>query len=254
MLKMGNIEYPSLKGKVSDAEWQTRVELAALYRAVELGGWNDLTQAPISAKVPGEPYYLFNPSGILFDEITASSLVKITIDGDVVSESPFGIVRGTWYPMKAVHAVREDANFLVHNHGIYAAALSARKDLFLPVSQDAGYLLAMGVAYHPYDGVETEEHQIPALQVSLGTSNILFMHNHGVAILAPDPWFALYGLSSLQKACQVQVLAGRGEDLIQMSEDVINLLRSDIMKGPSLGNLWQSMLRRLDRIDPSYKD
>lgn len=254
MLRIGDVEYPSLEGKVSDAEWQVRVELAALYRSAEVMGWNDLTQAPLSARVPGEPHYLFNPIGILFDEITASSLIKIDIDGNIVSDTPFQHLPATWLPLKAVHAVREDANFVVHTHDDYITALSARKDLLLPVSQTAGFAIAGGIAYHAYDGVETYEERIPGLQASLGDKYVMILENHGAVVVGYTAWLALYITSALQKACRIQLLAGHNPDLIHLSAPIIQSLVEEIRLGPALGNAWDSWLRRLDRIDPSYRN
>ncbi len=254
MLKLGDIEYPSLKGKVSEAEWKARVELAALYRLIELFGWNDLSGAPASARIPGQPFYLFNPNGLLFEEITASSLVKINLEGEVVSETPFRHVASTWFPMKAVHEVREDANFVIHSHDDYGMALSARREKLLPVSQSAGFALADGVAFHDYDGVETYQERVPALQASLGARNRMILHNHGLLAVGASAYQALYRMASLRKACRVQLLAGFEKDLFQLPGEIIEQMAEEIRRGPAVGNFWPGLLRKLDRIDPSYKE
>jgi len=254
-MKIGDTEYPSLKGKVSDAEWQTRVELAAVYRLIVHFGWFDLSMPGASAKIPGEPYYLYNPAGFLFDEITASSLVKVTIEGEVVGDQPFELVPRTWYPMRAVHEVREDANWVIHSHDMYGMALSARREKLLPISQTGGFVIAQGVSYHDYDGVEVYAERMPPLQESLGQSNgMLILHNHGLVTLGKTAWHAVARMNSLRYACQVQLLAGRGDDLIQLPPEIIEAFREEIRLGPAVGNPWPGLLRRLDRMDPTYKD
>lgn len=252
-LRLGDIEYPSLEGKVSDGEWNARVELAALHRLVDLYGWNDLQQAPLSARIPDEPHYLFNADGLLFSETTASSLVKIDIDGNIVGDTPFTILQRTWFPMKAVHAVREDANFVIHSHDDHIAAISAREEGLLPISQTGAFIVSGGLAYHPYDGVETFEERIPSLQKSLGQSRILMLRNHGAVVVGETAWGAFGLLSSLFKACHTQVLAGRGVELIHLGEDILAEMLEELIRGPAVGNNWAALLRKLDRIDPSYK-
>lgn len=253
MLRFGDIEYPSLEGRVPDTEWETRVNLAALYRAVDHFGWNDLTQAPLSARIPGEPYYLFAPEGILFDEVTASSLVKIDIDGNAVDKSSLPHLKAAWWPNMAVHAARDDANYVIHTHDDHIMALSARKERLLPVSQSAGFGIAGGIAYHPYDGVETYPERVPGLQASLGDKFVMILENHGAMIVGPSPWLAIYLLSALQKSCRVQLLAGPSADLIALSDEIIAEMAAEIVKGPALGNSWLSLLRKLDRADSSFR-
>lgn len=254
-MKLGEMEYPSLKGKVSEGEWQARVELAAIFRLIPLMGWWDLSQAPASARVPGEPdHYLFNPLGFLFEEITASSLVKITIDGEYAADTPLQFSRAIWYPMQAVHAVRPDANWVIHCHEDYGQALSARRDLLLPVSQTAGFALADGVAYHDYEGVETYADQMESLQRSLGSSNRLILHNHGLLTVGQTAWQAFYRMASLRKACRVQLLAGMQGDLRFIDPDVQPVFAEELRRGPAVDNPWPGLLRKLDRLDPAYKD
>src|SRR5262249_16973748 len=159
----------------------------------------------------------------------------------------------TWYPMKAVHAAREDANWVIHTHDDYVMALSARKERLLPIGQNAGFAIAAGISYHEYDGVETYEERIPALQAPLAKPNTMILHNHGAVVVGLTAWHALYVMSSLRKACRVQVLAGPGRDLIHLAPEIIESMAEEIRRGPAVGNAWASLLRKLDRIDPSYK-
>jgi ribulose-5-phosphate 4-epimerase/fuculose-1-phosphate aldolase len=254
-LKIGDVAYPSLKGKVSDAEWRTRVELAAIYRLIDYFGWFDLTMPGASAKIPGEPYYLFNPAGFMFDEITASSLVKLTLEGELAGDQPFEPVPRTWYPMRAVHQAREDANWVIHSHDMYGMALSARREKLLPISQSAGFVIAQGVSYHDYDGVEVYAERMAPLAESLGGSNgMLILHNHGLVTLGGTPWQAVARMYALRYACRVQLMAGRGDDLIHLPEEVIEGFREELRRGSAVGNPWPGLLRKLDRMDPSYKD
>lgn len=254
-MKIGEVEYPSLKGKVSEAEWKTRVELAAIYRLIDHFGMFDLSMPGASAKIPGEPHYLFNPAGLLFDEITASSLVKVDIEGNRVCEHPFDLVPRTWFPMRAVHEVREDANWVIHSHDKYGAALSARREKLLPISQLAGFLIAAGISYHAYDGVEVYAEAMPPLRQSLGPINtMLVLQNHGLVTLGRSPWQAFSSMYFLRYACETQILAGKGDDLIHFSPHVMDLIRDEIRVGAAVGNPWPGLLRRLDRLDPSYRD
>lgn len=254
-MKLGDFEYPSLKGKVSDAEWQTRVEMAALCRLIPLMGWWDLSQSPVSARVgDGSGHYLFNPVGFMFEEVTASSLVKITLDGDYVDDTPLKIMRAGWYPMQAIHAVRPDANFVIHSHDDLAAALSARNDELLPISQFAGFALADGVAYHDFDGVETYKERMASIQASLGEANILILRNHGAVTLGFIPYLALVRMANLRKSCAIQLYAGQSADVRRIAPEVIPSFREEIEAGVVADNFWNGLLRKLDRIDPSYKD
>lgn len=254
LMKIGNIEYPSLKGKVSDAEWRARVDLAAIYRLITLFGWWDMSQSPAGARIPGTDQYLFNPMGLLFEEITASSLVRISLDGKILSDTPFSILRGAWYPLEAVFAVREDANFVIHSHDRYAAALSARRDKLLPISQPANFALAEGVAYHDYDGVETYEDKMAPVQASLSDKNYLILHNHGMVTIGALAPMAFGRMENLRTACEIQLLAGQDRDLISVGEDVRPVFAEELRKGVVVDNLWPALLRKLDRLDPSYAD
>ena len=251
MLRVGDIEYPSLKGRVSAEEWLARVELAALYRLVVMLGMDDMSITHCSAQV-GE-HYLFNPSGFLFEEITASSLVKIDLQGQIVAETPFQIVEGGWYPMKAVHAARPDAKFVIHTHDNHGIALSAQRRKLLPIAQSTAFALADQIAYHDYDGVETYEDRVAGLQASLGSANRMILHNHGLLVLGQTARQTLYRLYSLNKACQVQLLAGPTEELIQIPEDILETFPAELKRAQG-NNPWPGLLRKLDRLDPSSKD
>lgn len=251
-MKVGDIEYPSLRGSVSDAEWRTRVELAALYRLAVLMDWDDLSITHISARVPGEPNYLFNPSGLLFEEVTASSLVKVNLDGKIVAETPFEIVAGGWYPMQAVHAARDDANFVIHTHDVYGIALSVREEGLQPITQTIGFILGDGVAYHDYDGVETYADRVASLQASLGSANRMILRNHGLLTLGLSAGQAFRRMNGLVRSCKIQLLAGR-ENLVHIDDGILATFEEELARAQG-NDPWPGLLRKLDRLDPTYKD
>ncbi len=254
-MKIGDIEYPSLKGKVSEAEWTTRVELAAIFRLHHMSGWADLLQAAASARIPGQTHYLFAPAGCVWDEITASSLVKITLDGKIASDTPFDIIRDFWYPMQAVHAARpDDANFLIHTHNVYVAAMSVRKDSLLYLSQASAVVLSGKVAYYDYEGVETYEAAMPALQRALGDATAIMLRNHGALVVGSVAYEAYLRMDQLVEACRVQLLAGRTDELVQMTPEVIATFPHEVERAGVYPTQWLGLLRRLDRIDPSYRE
>jgi ribulose-5-phosphate 4-epimerase/fuculose-1-phosphate aldolase len=181
--------------------------------------------------------------------------VKITLDGEVVSNTPFGIVRDFWFPMQAVHAARpDDANFLIHTHNAYAIALSARKGVLLPLSQAAAIVLAGKVVFHEFEGVETYESAMPGLQKALGDANSLLLRNHGAVVVGTTAFEAFLRMDLLLDACRVQVLAGRASELFQMSPEVVATFPYEMKRAEQYPTQWLGLLRRLDRIDPSYRE
>lgn len=256
MLKIGNTQYPSLEGKVSDEEWQVRVNTAAIFRLIPLMGWDDLSMQLVSARVSDG--YLFVPNGPLFEEVTASSLVKINMEGDVISDSPFGIVKSTWYPMKAVHEVRKDANYVIHTHDDIIAAVSCNSAGLLPISQSAAFAWADGLAYHSYDGVETYEDKIPGLQASLGaTNNAVMLQNHGLLTLGMEASHAFMRHYNIRKACRIQMMAqcARYGELTQFSQGMMDTFKHEINRvqhGDGTTDPWAGLLRKLMKEDPSF--
>ena len=151
------LEIPSVREQVSAEEWQTRLDLAAAYRLVAHFGWDDLIYTHISARVPGpEHHFLINPYGMCFDEITASSLVKVDLDGNLVMDSPFNINPAGFVIHSAIHAAREDAKCVLHVHSVNGVAVSAQNNGVLPISQQSLFVLS-SLAYHKYEGVALNE-------------------------------------------------------------------------------------------------
>jgi ribulose-5-phosphate 4-epimerase/fuculose-1-phosphate aldolase len=247
-----------LLSEVSDAEWGQRVNLAACYRLVALYGWDDLIFTHISARVPGpEHHFLINPYGMLFEEITASSLVKVDLDGRKILDSPYEINPAGFTIHSAIHAAREDAQCVLHLHTQNGVAVSAQKDGLLPISQQATVVLA-SLAYHDYEGIALLEDEKPRLVRDLGDKRFLLLRNHGlltVGATIPDTFVWAY---FFETACGVQVRAQAGGGaLIQISPRVLAGVDGSV-KGVMLGGgpgrlAWPGLLRKLDRLDPSYR-
>ena len=177
---MTTLEIPSLEGKVSAEEWAVRVDLAAAYRLVALFGWEDLVFTHISARVPGtEDQFLINPYGVFFDEITASSLVKIGLNGDKVQDSPFPVNAAGFIIHSAVHSARHDAKCVLHTHTLDGVAVAAQRDGLLPLSQHSLFVIT-SVGYHDFEGPALDADEKPRLVADLGTNSSLILRNHGL--------------------------------------------------------------------------
>ena len=245
----------SLKGKVSAEEWQARVDLAALYRLVALYGWDDLIYTHISARIPGpEHHFLINPYGMLFEEITASSLVKIDLEGNVLQETPYFINPAGFTIHSAIHANREDAHFVMHLHSDHGVAVAAQAEGLLPLSQHSLIVLPK-LAYHDYEGIALNLDERERLVADIGDKTLMLLRNHGtlsVGETAANCWVGMY---YLERACTMQVgamTAGRDKVLLapQASQDEVRGQAS----GPAVGGAlaWPACLRKLDRDLPGY--
>lgn len=257
-LAIGNTSYPSLKGVVTDEEWNVRLQLAAVFRLIPLMGWDDLSMQLCSARI-GD-HFLVGPLGPLFEEVTASSLVKINMAGEVVSDTPFGAVNSVWYPMKAVHEARADANFVIHTHDDIVAAVACNSQGLLPISQPAAFAIADGLGYHAYEGVETYETCIPAIQASLGpTNNALLLRNHGLVTLGYQASHAFLRHYNVRKACRIQMMAqsSNSGSLIHLPPSMIESFRAELQRlaqGVGTSDPWEGLLRKLVKLDPSFME
>ena len=247
----------SLKDQVSPEEWQLRVDLAACYRLVAAYGWSDLIFTHISARIPGpEHHFLINPYGLLFEEITASSLIKIDQQGEKLSESPHPVNRAGFVIHSAVHAVREDAGCVLHTHTRAGVAVSAQACGVLPISQQSTFVLA-SLGYHSYEGVALHDAEKPRLQADLGLANHLMLRNHGLLVVGssiPEAFLLMYNFES---TCQIQIAAQAGGALTQVDPRIIDGVGHAMRTQTSgLGGqfAWPAMLRKLDRMDVSYRD
>lgn len=239
-----------------ELEWQARVDLAACYRIVALYGWDDLIFTHISVRVPGpEHHFLINPYGMLFEEITASSLVKIDLDGRKVEQSPFEVNPAGFNIHSAIHAAREDAKCIVHLHSLDGIAVSAQRDGLLPLSQQSIFVLA-SLAYHDYEGVALNEEERPRLVRDLGDRNFLMLRNHGLLTVAETVADAFLFMYLFQAACKIQVRAQVGDrELISIDPRIIagaTAQAKQVTRGAGGALAWPALLRRLGRVNPGF--
>jgi ribulose-5-phosphate 4-epimerase/fuculose-1-phosphate aldolase len=248
----------SIKEQVSEEEWQARIDLAAAYRLVAHYGWDDLIFTHLSARVPGpEHHFLINPYGMMFDEITASSLVKINLHGEIVTPSPYFINPAGFTIHSAVHAAREDALCVIHLHTHYGIAVSAQKEGLLPVSQQSLFALA-SLAYHGYEGVALNENEKPRLVADLGNKHNMILRNHGLLTVGRTAAEAFLFMYILESACRIQILAqSGGATLLPVSDPILEGVAaqlSAVTVGQGAQLAWPGLLRKLDRIDPSFRE
>ena len=248
----------SLKDKVSEAEWQARVDLAALYRLVAVHGWDDMIFTHISARIPGpEHHFLINPYGRFFGEMTASDLVKVDLDGNVIDKTPYFINPAGFTIHSAVHAAREDAHFVMHLHTDQGVAVSTHREGLLPLAQQALIVLPQ-LAYHDYEGIALNLDERERLVADLGDKKLMMLRNHGtlsVGSTAAECWM---GMFFLERACKQQVMAlSAGRDNVMMAPDHAQAeVRGQTGGGLGMiaGLAWGGCLRKLDRESPGYAD
>lgn len=248
----------SLRSRVSQEEWQTRVDLAACYRLVALYGWDDLVFTHISARVPGpEEHFLINAYGLLFEEMTASSLVKVDLQGDLVMESPYVINPAGFTIHSAVHEARPDVNCVLHTHTPAGVAVSAQVAGLLPISQASLFPL-ISIGYHDYEGVALNPEEKPRLVADLGAHSTLILRNHGLLTAAatiPDAFLRMYILES---ACRTQLLAqSSGAELTAIDGRILQGIAAQaeaVTKGLGGQLAWPGLLRKLDRQDASFRE
>ena len=246
---------PAAGRTISAAEWSTRVDLAALYRLFAHYGWTDLIYTHIAARVPGEPEsYLINPYGLMFDEITASSLVKVGPDG--CGLEPGAAINPAGHLIhSAVLKARAEIGFTLHSHTRAGIAVSAMSCGLLPLSQHAGEVLGT-LAYHPYQDITVAADECDALVRDLGSSYLLVMHNHGLLACGRNAAEAFLYLYRLEMACKVQAdVMSAGVKPILLHADAMELLARWGRPGEAPGGAeeWSALLRMLDRSDPSYR-
>jgi ribulose-5-phosphate 4-epimerase/fuculose-1-phosphate aldolase len=246
----------SLKEVVSAEEWQLRVDLAACYRLVALYGWSDLVFTHISARIPGpEHQFLINPYGLMFDEITASSLVKVDQQCKKLSESPFPVNPAGFVIHSAIHDARLDVGCVLHTHSRAGVAVSAQRCGVLPISQQSTFVLA-SLGYHAYEGVAVRDDEKARLQSDLANNKYLVLRNHGlltVGATVPDAFLAMY---TFENTCRIQIDAQAGGELVFFDPRIMEGLAqarqtATLGQGPNIA--WPALIRKLDRIDPSYR-
>src|SRR5262245_56571080 len=250
----------SRHGTVSDEEWAVRVDLAAAYRLITRFGWEDLVFTHITARVPGaEDHFLINPYGQFFDEITASSLVKIDMNGNKLDDSPFPVNPAGFVIHSAIHGARHDARCVLHTHTLNGVAVSAQREGLLPISQHSIFVLS-SLGYHDFEGPATRDDEKPRLVADLGDNTHLILRNHGLLTVGETVADAFVAMHYLETCCAIQVRAqAGGAELIPVGKDIIDATYTMVQDASrprgSRGNLvWPGLIRRLDRIDPSYRD
>ena len=255
-MNTATLSIPSRQPSVSADEWRTRVDLAAAYRLVALFGWDDLVFTHISARVPGtEDHFLINPYGFMFEEITASSLVKIDLQGNKIDDSAFPVNPAGFTIHSAVHAARHDAACVLHVHSLNGVAVSAQKGGVLPLSQQSIFVLS-SLGYHDYEGVALRDDEKPRLVNDLGTNNFLMLRNHGLLTLGGSVADAFISMYLFETVCTIQVRAqAGGGELVQVDPRIIAGAQAQaaaVTKGLGAGLTWPGLLRRLDRRSPGY--
>ena len=245
-----------VRAHVSPEEWEQRVNLAACYRLVALYGWDDLIFTHISARVPGpEHHFLINPYGLMFNEITASNLVKIDLDGKKVADSPYDINPAGFTIHSAVHAAREDANCVLHVHSVNGVAVSAQEEGVLPLSQHSIFVLS-SLAYHDYEGVALEADEKPRLVRDLGDKRFLMLRNHGLLTVGRSVAEAFVAMYFFEATCMMQVRAmAGGTPLRRISQTIIEGAQRQmevVTRGAGFGLAWPALLRRLNTAAAGY--
>ena len=254
-----NTSTASLNNKVSAEEWQTRVDLAACYRLVAHYGWDDLVYTHITAKIPGaEDQFLINPYGMMFAEITASNLVKIDLAGNKLdTDNPYPVNPAGFTIHSAIHAARHDAQCVLHVHTPNGIAVSAQKGGVLPISQQSIFVLA-SLAYHDYEGVALNADEKPRLVRDFGDKTFFMLRNHGLLTVGGSIADAFQAMYFFEATCMIQIRAqAGGGELIPISQPVLDGAQAQVKAvTQGLGGklAWPGLLRKLDRIDTSFRD
>ena len=248
----------SVQKVVSEEEWQLRVDLAACYRIIAMHGWDDLVFTHISARVPGpDEHFLINPYGMLFEEITASSLVKVDLGGEKVLASPHPINPAGFVIHSAVHDARDDVVCVLHTHTRAGVAVSAQAEGLLPLSQISLFPFST-LAYHGYEGIALNDDEKPRLVADLGEKHALILRNHGLLTVGATIADAFLMMYALETACQTQIMAqSGGGELIHVPAPIVAGIQAqaqEVTRGLGGQLVWPGLLRKLDRRDSSFRD
>ncbi len=240
---------------MTDDERALRVDLAACYRLIALYGWDDLVFTHVSARV-GD-HFLINPYGMLFEEITASSLVKVDHACRPQHETPWPVNPAGFVIHSAIHAAREDVGCVLHTHTVDGVAVSAQRAGLLPISQQATIALA-SLGYHDYEGIALRDEEKPRLVADLGDHTALILRNHGLLTVGGAIADAFLAMFVLQRACEIQVRAQAGGAMMSVDPRILDGVRANVVavtKGIGAGALaWPALLRKLDRVSPGFRD
>jgi ribulose-5-phosphate 4-epimerase/fuculose-1-phosphate aldolase len=253
-----NDQATATRPHTESTEWNQRVDLAACYRLVALYGWDDLIFTHISARVPGpEHHFLINPYGMMFEEIQASDLVKVDLEGRKLAADAHDINPAGFTIHSAIHAAREDALCILHVHSVNGVAVSAQEEGLLPLSQHAMFVLS-SLAYHDYEGVALEEDEKPRLIRDLGNKRFLMLRNHGLLTVGRSVAEAFVAMYFFETACMIQVRAlSGGSRMRHIQPSIVDGAQGQwekVTRGAGGGLAWPALLRRLDRIDSTYRN
>ncbi len=245
-----------VRSLVSQEEWATRVDLAACYRLVAHLGWDDLIFTHISARVPGSHDFLINPYGLMFDEVTASNLVRVNLHGTKTLDSPYSINPAGYSIHSAIHEARDTAGCVLHLHTVAGVAVSAQKAGVLPISQQATFVM-YSLAYHDYEGIALNPAEKQRLQQNLGQAHFLMLRNHGLLTVGRTIADAFMTMFTFQRTCEIQLLAqSGGAELTHVTPEVMGTVAGYLKavtrgEGSALG--WPALLRKMDRLDPGFR-
>ena len=251
-----SVEIPSKRGKVSDAEWELRVDLACAYRMIANYGWDDLIFTHLSVRIPGpEHHFLLNPYNLMFEEVTASSLIKVDVEGNPVDPTPFITNPAGFTIHSAVHMAREDAHAVMHLHTPAGQAVSAQGDGLMPLTQ-AAMLVRADLAYHDYEGIAVDLDERERIVADLGSKNLMILRNHGTMAVGETVGEAFIRLYTLERACQAQIMAlSAGDNLNnppQGSPEVAAQQGAIGLKLAAKFLAWPALKRKAYRLDPSF--
>lgn len=247
---------PSLKEVVSQEEWELRVQLAACYRLVAMHGWTDLVFTHLSARVPGpQHHFLINPYGLLFEEVTASSLVKVDQRCRKVNESPFAVNPAGFIIHSCIHEARPEVLCIMHTHSRAGAAVCAQECGVLPISQHSTIVLD-SLAYHDYEGPAVYPEEKLRLAADLGDKTYLVLRNHGLLTVGrsvPETFMAMY---DLETTCRIQIDAQAGGKLLHIPQQIVGNVGEALRRAGGRGAdlAWSALVRKQDRLDPSYRN
>ena len=250
------IDTQKLKSQITEKEWQLRLDLAATYRLIAMYGWDDLIYTHVSLRIPGpEHHFLINPYGLMFDEITASSLVKIDLNGDSVIDTPYEVNPAGFTIHSAIHSAREDAQCVLHLHTNDGVAVSIQKDGLLPISQTS-MLIHPHIAYHDYEGLALDHSEKERLIKDIGDKNLFILRNHGTLSVGQTCGIAFMGIYFLERACSAQIRAQAAGKINLPSKEAIKTTQKQSVGMFDLGKdrlAWPALLRKLERHSPNYK-
>jgi ribulose-5-phosphate 4-epimerase/fuculose-1-phosphate aldolase len=253
-----NAPSKGLRAQVSAEEWQLRVDLAACYRLIALYGWDDMVFTHVSVRIPGpEHHFLINPYGLMFEEITASSLVKVDMACRPLLPTPYPVNPAGFVIHSTIHAAREDVVCVLHTHTTAGVGVSAQKGGLLPISQQASVVLN-SLGYHDYEGIAVHDDERPRLARDLASNTCMILRNHGLLTVGRTVADAFLNMYTLENACRAQIAAqAGGAELTMVEAKVITANVAAVTvatKGAGGGIAWPALLRKLQRVNPGYDD